>query len=256
MFSSYRRWRHRAIARHPATHLYYDLLQRSLTNWVYGSAQESSFDPQQRTDGRDWPQLGHTMIGLHRLENVRLCVEDVLINNVPGDLIETGVWRGGATIFMRAILKAHGVRDRIVWAADSFAGLPPPDPAAYPRDAGDPHHTFAELVIPLEEVQENFARYDLLDDRVRFLKGWFRDTLPHAPMETLAVLRLDGDMYESTMEALTHLYPKLSVGGYCIIDDYGAIPACRDAVDDYRKEHGIRDAMIAIDWTGVYWRRG
>jgi glycosyltransferase involved in cell wall biosynthesis len=103
------------------------------------------------------------MIGLKWLANVRLCVESVLDLGVPGDLIETGVWRGGATIFMRAILKSHGVTDRLVWVADSFAGLPPPDAARYPLDEGITLHRFAQLAVPQECVQENFRRYGLLD---------------------------------------------------------------------------------------------
>ena len=156
----------------------------------------------------------------------------------PGDLIETGVWRGGATIFMRAILKARGVTDRLVWVADSFAGLPPPDTARYPQDEGITLHQFPQLAVPLERVQDNFRRYGLLDEQVRFLKGWFRDTLPTAPIERLAILRLDGDLYESTIQALDSLYHKLSVGGFVIVDDYGNVAACRQAVHDFRAEHG------------------
>lgn len=206
-------------------------------------------------EGRVWPSAAHTMIGLKRLDNIQSCVESVLADGVPGDLIETGVWRGGATIFMRAVLKAYGVQDRNVWVADSFEGLPPPDAEKYPQDAGDRHHTARELAISLEQVKSNFERYGLLDGQVRFLKGWFRDTLPTAPIEKLAVARLDGDMYESTMDALVNLYPKLSVGGYLIVDDYGAVPACRQAVHDYREAHGISEELVDIDWTGVYWRR-
>ena len=135
-----------------------------------------------------------------------------LTDGVPGDLIETGVWRGGATILMRAILKARGVTDRVVWVADSFAGLPAPNAARYPLDAGINLHRFPQLAVTLERVQDNFRRYGLLDDQVRFLKGWFRDTLPAAPIERLAVLRLDGDLYESTIQALESLYDKLSAG--------------------------------------------
>src|SRR5207244_9250758 len=105
------------------------------------------------------------------------------------------------------------------------------------------------------QVKANFDRYGLLDHQVRFLKGWFRDTLPGAPIEKLAVLRLDGDMYESTMDALTNLYPKLAVGGYLIVDDDGYAPACRQAVQDYRQAHGIKEKILEIDWTGVYWHR-
>src|SRR5439155_1101033 len=151
------------------------------------------FDEAARSDGRDWPTTAHTMIGMKRLDNLQHCVEDTLARQVPGDLIETGVWRGGASIFMRGILRAHGVSDRTVWVADSFQGLPPPNPDAYPADAGDPLHTFDYLAVSLEDVKSHFERYGLLDDQVRFLKGWFRDTLPAAPIERLAVLRLDGD---------------------------------------------------------------
>ena len=195
------------------------------------------------------------MIGLKRLANVRYCVEDVLMRNVPRDFIETGVWRGGATIFMRAILKVHEVTDRLVWVADSFAGLPPPDLARYPFDRGITLHQFPQLAITLERVQDNFRRYGLLDEQVRFLKGWFRDTLPNAPIERLAVLRLDGDLYESTIQALESLYDKLSVGGYVIVDDYGNVAACRQAVHDFRAQRGISDPIQRIDWGGVYWRR-
>jgi O-methyltransferase len=195
------------------------------------------------------------MIGIKRLDALHYCVKDVLERGVPGDFIETGVWRGGAAIFMRGALKAHGVTDRVVWAADSFAGLPPPDQAKYPQDADYKFNEYKELEVSLEEVQNNFRRYGLLDDQVRFLKGWFRDTLPTAPVRRLAILRLDGDLYESTIDALTHLYPKLQRGGYAIIDDYGDIPVCKQAFDDYRAAHRITEDIVPIDWTGVLWRK-
>lgn len=208
-----------------------------------------------RVDGREWLPEAHTMIGLRRLDNLQECIQDVLARGVPGDLIEAGVWRGGASIFMRAVLKAHGVEDRTVWLSDSFQGLPPPNDDEYPADAGDLHHTIDELAVSLDEVRENFRRYGLLDDQVRFLPGWFRDTLPRAPIERLAIIRIDGDMYESTTQVLEALYPKLVPGGYLIVDDYGGIPACRRAVDDYREAMGITDEIRQIDWTGVYWLR-
>jgi O-methyltransferase len=195
------------------------------------------------------------MIGLRRMDNIQSCVESVLDDAVPGDLMETGVWRGGAAIFMRGILKAHAVTDRCVWAADSFEGLPKPDPVRYPADAGDRHFVHAELGVGVEQVRHNFRRYGLLDDQVRFLVGWFKDTLATAPIDRLAVLRLDGDMYESTMQAIEPLYPKLSVGGYCIVDDYGDIAGCRQAIRDYREAHGITDVITDIDGRGVFWRR-
>lgn len=213
------------------------------------------YDPAVRESGRDWPARAESMIGLRRMDNLQYCVERALREGVPGDLIETGVWRGGATIFMRGILKAHGVTDRTVWVADSFQGLPRPDPHRYPADAGDEHFTQDALRVGVEQVRANFRRYDLLDDQVRFLVGWFADTLPTAPIEQLAVLRLDGDMYSSTMQAIEALYPKLSPGGYCIVDDYGAVEGCKQAITDYRTEHEIVDHIEEIDWGGVFWRK-
>jgi O-methyltransferase len=213
------------------------------------------FDPAKREVGLDWPAEAETMVGLRRLDNLEALIADLLRRDVPGDLVETGVWRGGACIFMRGVLKALGDSSRRVWACDSFTGLPRSDPATFRADAGDEHWTFAQLAVPLEQVRANFARYGLLDDQVRFLPGWFRDTLPDAPIERIGLLRLDGDMYESTHVALEALYPRLSPGGYVVVDDYGAIPACRQAVTDYRGRHGIADPIHEIDWTGAYWKR-
>jgi O-methyltransferase len=207
-----------------------------------------------RARGADWPLRAHTMIGLQRLDNLQFCVETVVQEGIPGDLIETGVWRGGACIFMRAILKAYGDRSRRVWVADSFSGLPPPDSESYPADADDRHHAYSELAVSRAEVEENFRRYGLLDEQVRFLEGWFKDTLPSAPIERLAVLRLDGDMYESTIQALEALYDKLSPGGFVIVDDY-FLPPCARAIHDFRAAQGITDPISDIDGSGSFWRR-
>ncbi len=208
-----------------------------------------------RENGLDWPARAESMIGLRRMNNLRSCVEQVLLDEVPGDLIETGVWRGGAVIYMRAILEAYGDRSRRVFVADSFQGLPKPDPKQYPDDYGDQLHQEDALCVSLEQVQSNFRRYGFLDDRVHFLPGWFRDTLRSAPIKSLSVLRLDGDMYESTMDALDALYPKLSVGGFCIVDDYGPLVGCQRAVTDYRKLHRIEEEIAMIDGAGAFWRK-
>jgi hypothetical protein len=244
----------------PSGKLYLDLMKACLTNTIYGDGNiqggiPPDFNPRLREQGRDWPAQGHTMVGRKRLDNVQFCVEDALARDVPGDLMETGVWRGGVVILMRAILKAQGVTNRCVWAADSFEGLPPPNVEKYPHDAPLELNKFPELAVPVDEVMHNFTRYGLLDDQVRFLKGWFRDTLPKAPVKRLAVLRLDGDLYESTMDALTALYPRLSIGGYLIVDDYNDIPACRQAVTDFRSALGISEEIVPVDWTGVYWKK-
>lgn len=204
-----------------------------------------------RAEGRDWPLYAQTMVGLERMRSVRRCVETVLTEDVPGDLIEAGVWRGGVGILMRGILKAHGVDDRLVWVADSFRGLPPPDPD---RDGGVELQELEWLAVPVEVVRENFHRYGLLDNQVRFVEGWFHETLPALRDRRWSVVRIDGDLYASTMDALVNLYDGLSPGGFLIVDDF-ALDPCREAVEDFRRERGIDEPIERIDWTGVLWRK-
>jgi O-methyltransferase len=108
--------------------------------------------------------------------------------------------------------------------------------------------------VSLEEVKANFARFGLLDENVRFLKGWFKDTLPAAPIQQLAIFRLDGDLYHSTMDALVNLYSKISAGGYIIVDDYHAWESCKRAVTDFLNQRGLRPQIREIDGVGVYWQ--
>jgi hypothetical protein len=264
----------RGLARSPAADLYIELLKNCVGNRIYDddldllrgafvpdpvtgkmvSKDATPTDEQLKYLGLVWPSRAHTMIGVPRLDNLRKCIEAVLEDGVAGDFIETGVWRGGACIFMRGILKAYGIEERVVWVADSFAGLPPADLAKYPKESSAPFHVHADLAVSLEQVQRNFASYGLLDGQVKFLRGWFRDTLPGAPIRNLSILRLDGDLYESTMDALT-LYPKLSPGGFVIVDDYDNVKSCNDAIDDFRKERGIHEALQRIEGGGAYWRK-
>lgn len=237
---------------------YLNLLEASLIGLLVKDAptdpwSAGQYDPNKRTLGVDWPSLAMSMIGVARMRNLRHCCESAVLDGTPGHFIETGVWRGGATIMMRGILEAYGDADRKVFVADSFAGLPPPDAASFPADTGDIHHTFDPLAISRAEVEDNFRRYGLLDDRVVFLEGWFKDTLPSAPIEQIAVLRLDGDMYESTIQALDALYHKVSYGGFVIVDDY-VLPPCAQAISDFRARHGIKSTILPIDGSGVWWR--
>jgi hypothetical protein len=237
--------------------LYLDMMQRCIINTIYEDPNQSYwsppvFDGKLRELGRDWPSKAHSMIGGLRMSNLRQITEFVVANHIPGDFIETGVWRGGACIMARAVFKAYGADDRRVWVADSFCGLPQPDPK-YAADANDKHHTYAELAVSLEEVKANFAKYGLLDDQVVFLKGWFSETLPTAPIQRLAVLRLDGDMYESTMDGLVNLYDRVSPGGFVIVDDYGALKGCQQAISEFRASRRIEDPIQNIDGIGVFW---
>jgi hypothetical protein len=206
-----------------------------------------------RERGWDTPSHAFTMIGLKRLRNFRTLILRAIEDGVRGDILEAGAWRGGAAILARAVLQAAGDTSRRVFVADSFAGLPPPS-AAFPQDAASILHEHRELAVSIETVQANFAKFDLLDERVMFLKGWFRDTLPNAPVDRLAVLRLDGDLYESTLDPLTHLYDKISNGGWVIIDDY-FIPACRAAVSDFLGARGLAPEILPIDGMGSYFQK-
>ena len=204
---------------------YLDLLEQVLTGIIYednaiNPEAAGSYDSGDRITGRDWPSKAHTMIGLTRLRNLRMLCTRILDEGVPGDMIETGVWRGGACIFMRGILEAYNDKTKRVFVADSFEGLPPPNWDEFTADKGDKHHVFDQLRVSRQQVEQNFRRYGLLDDRVHFLEGWFKDTLATAPITQLSLLRLDGDMYESTIQALNALYYKVSKGGYVIVDDY------------------------------------
>ena len=208
-----------------------------------------------RHEGRDWPPTAETMVGHLRLANVAELCRRALDDDIPGDFCETGVWRGGVTILMRGVLAAYGIEDRTVWVADSFQGLPVPNGADYPADAELDWSHVDVLKVSADDVRANFERYGLLDDRVRFLEGWFSDTLPDSPIDELAVLRLDGDLYESTMDSLVALYPRVSPGGFVIVDDYHGWRSCQDAVDDYRNSRAIEAELHDVDWTGVWWRK-
>jgi hypothetical protein len=301
----------------PASLLYIDLMKRAVSNILYEDKPVwriddarmqfgGDFNLNDRLIGRDMPTEAHTMVGLKRLDHLQMCVETVLSDAVPGDFVEAGVLRGGASIFMRAVLKAHGVTDRKIIACDTFvAPTPLPtgflfrlglrvvswmsrvpsrrwqrqlflalqkirgDQRRFPMvtDPSDQLIDGAMAVIrnprllrvsvdrtSLNAVRSHFARYGLLDSQVVFLQGFFSDTLPAVPIERVALLRLDGDTYESTRDVLVAMYPKLQPHGYCVIDDY-ALTDCRRAVDEYRAEHGIRDEILPIDRDAAYWRK-
>lgn len=249
-----------------AAELYLKLLKKSLTNTLFEEEPDAD-NPNQTSYVSAF--ISHyirgvalSMLPVVRLDNLQSCIADTISKDVPGDLIETGVWRGGATIFMRAMLKVHGVTDKRVWVADSFQGLPEPDPKKFPVEANFRNSKimksyYNNFAVSLDEVAANFKAYDMLDEQVRFLKGWFKDTLPTAPIDKLSIIRLDGDYYESTMDGLVNLYDKLSIGGYVIVDDYGedAWTNCRQAVDEFRRNRKIEDPLLPVDSRCYYWRR-
>jgi len=200
--------------------------------------------------------FSHSMIGMSSLDNLERCAEIVFSENIVGDFLEAGVCQGGAAIFMRALQVAYSQQQRNLWAADSFQGLPKPKSKPDQESGLD----FSETVFPaisfcLEGVRDNFLRYNLLDEGVIFVPGWFSETLHKAPIEKLAILRVDADLYSSTREVLENLYPKVTPGGFVIVDDYGALSVCRQAVDEYRATCGIRAPLIFVNKNCIYWRK-
>ncbi|HEY1879937.1 MAG TPA: TylF/MycF/NovP-related O-methyltransferase, partial [Caulobacteraceae bacterium] len=188
------------------------------------------FDVAARETGADWPMFGYTMVGAKRLSNIRDLAKSVVADGIPGDFVECGAWRGGSSIFARAALDAYGGRERLVWLADSFEGMP----KRKSTDMADPEFdSYDYLKVSVDQVKKNFQRFDLLDERVKFIKGWFSDSLPSAPIERISILRLDGDYYSSTMDALTSLYDKVSLGGFVIVDDYNSFASCKAAITDF-----------------------
>jgi O-methyltransferase len=240
--------------------LYLELLTRVLANTIYGDASTNpensgAYRADLRAVGLDWPAVAHTMVGMRRLQNLRELAQRALDDEIAGDFVEAGVWRGGCCILMRGVLAANNVVDRKVYVADSFAGLPEPNADAFPADAGWDLRGHTELAVSLADVKGNFDRYGLLDDQVVFVKGWFSETLPALDASRFALMRLDGDLYESTYVALDALYPKLSPGGFAIIDDVNFLPPCRQAVMDYRSRFGITAPMQEVDWSAGWWRK-
>lgn len=251
---------------------YVELMKRAVSGYLYLDQDESGYryDPETRRwcdpktmspealehcrkEGLDWPGIGYSMCGFKRLENLEYCLRTAVTNGVPGDFIETGVWRGGACIFATGVLRALGQKDRVTWVADSFNGLPPPDAEKYPADRGSVFHKEDYLRVSRHQVERAFELFGLRDQNVRFIEGYFEQTLATAPVEKLCVARLDGDMYSSTICALDALYHKISPGGFVIIDDY-SVKQCRSAVTDFRQTHGIEAEIKHCDWTGAYWQ--
>lgn len=244
---------------------YLDLLIITLTGSVYDSRamkpgfgstddlKKFKFSQEVRDKGNDWPEIGFTMIGNDALKSIRVMIQTVIRKNIPGDFLEAGVWKGGASIFAKAVLRSYG-EDKIrkVWVCDSFKGLPknrtPKDDASWEK--------MHALRVSKTAVQQNFRKFDLLDENVKFVEGYFVYSLPKIRdnITELAVLRMDGDMYESTMDILFNLYEKVTIGGFVIIDDY-FIGVCRKAITEFRDMHKITEEILPI-WEGsvkTYW---
>lgn len=199
-----------------------------------------------------------TMTSPERIAALVEAVRYVSRHAIAGDVVECGVWRGGSMMAVaRTLLELDDVRRLHLF--DTFAGMPPPGdldrdrsgvPAAALLAASDPETGPVWARSPLDDVRRNLASTGYPDQRIRFVVGRVEETLPDEAPESIAILRLDTDWYESTRHELVHLFPRLSVGGVLIIDDYGHWAGARKAVDEYLAETGVRLLLNRIDETG------
>lgn len=189
----------------------------------------------------------------------------IVDEKIPGDFVECGVGAGAQTIVMYAI--GAGIDGRTVWGYDSFEGIP----LAGEHDEQQPgigtitHNKTASIKERLvssgvtshsvENVLKNFETAGIFNtERLKLIKGWFQNTIPLNKPEKIALLRLDGDLYESTLICLQNLYPLVVDGGFIIIDDY-ALPGCKKAVRDYFDEDEPRFFNVPGSGGVIYWRK-
>ena len=223
---------------------------------VKGERKWHDQDQQARWEGKSWPMTAETMIGMRRLVQLEAALDAVREEGISGDFAECGVWRGGASIFAASYFMIYH-QDRKVWAFDSYEGLPEGRTVA---DQGSEWHKWNYLfAVDKERVRKNFEAYGVPPGYFSLVEGWFNESLPQwseaFPGRKLAVLRIDADMWEGTYDALTYLYPHVSHNGLIIVDDYGMMSKCKQAVDEYRAENDITSAMIPIDHTAIVWRK-
>jgi hypothetical protein len=202
-----------------------------------------------------------TMTSAERLWSLLNAVRYVVDESIPGDFVECGVWRGGSVMAMARTLVDLGVIDRRVWLYDTFAGMTTPThkdieagtgtTAAQmleATDVGDGNNVWC--VASRLDVEQNVYSTKYPRDKFVFVEGDVTQTLTQQVPESIALLRLDTDWYESTRASLEVLYPRLSPGGVCILDDYGHWQGARAAVDEYFEQRGERPFMLPIDYSG------
>ena len=201
----------------------------------------------------------YTMTSPERVLALINAVIYVSKNNIPGDFIECGVWRGGSMMAAAITLKNIGVYNRDLYLFDTFEGMQKPtnedvnlsgDDAETLLKQDPDKKNIIRAYAPLDEVKKNLYSTGYVRDKIHFIKGDVKDTVPvNAPQE-ISILRLDTDWYESTLHELLHLFPRLSPGGVLMIDDYGHWKGARKAVDEYISDNNIKILLNRIDYTG------
>ena len=194
----------------------------------------------------------YTMTSVEALFALYTAMNYVLDRNIPGDIVECGVWRGGSALLAALVLKMRGVKNRKLYLYDTFEGMPAPtefDVDKYGRTGLEMMEQYGDDVgwcyASLEDVQKAFSEHNF-EFEIEFVQGDVMETLKKTQPETISVLRLDTDWYESTALEFELLYPRLSTGGVLIIDDYGVWAGSRKATDDYFREVP-KPMLIRID---------
>lgn len=188
----------------------------------------------------------YTMSGNARLRGLYTAVRHVVENEIPGDVVECGTARGGSAALMGMTLQALGAQ-RDLWVFDTFEGIPPPT-------SQDPDRELAELYVggfrgEYEEVRSLFEQLGILE-RAHLVKGLFQETLATAAIDSIAVLHVDGDWYDSVMVCCEQFYDRVSPGGVIQFDDYGHWAGARRAVDEFVTRRSIRAPLRRLDYTG------
>ena len=202
----------------------------------------------------------YTMTSPERLLALCDAIQYIVDQDLPGDIVECGVWRGGSMMAAASTLLQAGDASRRLWLFDTFDGMSEPDAADIDLAGNPATRLLSEqdkqdamsiwCRSPLDEVKSNLASTGYPDGQMEFVAGKVEETIPGKIPETISCLRLDTDWYESTMHELVHLYPRLVPGGVLIIDDYGHWQGCRRAVDEYIEKNSLSLFLNRIDYTG------
>lgn len=200
--------------------------------------------------------LVYSMCDSHEIDQTEQLLLHLITNNIHGCIVETGVWRGGMGMYMKAILNEYK-DNRDIYLFDTYKYFPPPNNN---NIKDNDIHSIVELLFQnmqsVEQVKQNFERFNLLDNHVFFVAGLFSETIPYTDVGDIAILRLDSDYYESTMFVLEHYYKNIVPGGFLIIDDYNNhYLGCKDAIHDFRKKYNITNKIVDDKIGSVYWQK-